>query len=56
MLNNQQIAKLSGETGIDARTIARWYAGFSIWTENAKLLERAAQKLKLPLPKNKQGA
>jgi hypothetical protein len=42
--------KLSGATLLDIRTVVRWEQGEGVTAANVDSLERAARKLKLPLP------
>jgi len=50
MLKNRQIAALTGWTGIDPRTITRWYAGFAVRAETARLLADAVREHDYPRP------
>lgn len=50
MLKNRQIAALTAWTGIDPRTITRWYAGFAVRIDTARRLSDAVREHDLPRP------
>lgn len=50
MLKNRQIVALSHWTGIDSRTIARWYAGFTVRVDSARRLADAVREHDFPRP------
>jgi hypothetical protein len=49
-LTNRQLAALSFWSGVDPRTVTRWYAGFAVRSESIDKLLAAVKKHELPLP------
>jgi hypothetical protein len=50
MLTNRQVAALVHWTGIDPRTITRWYAGFTVRIDSARRIADAVREHDLPRP------
>jgi len=50
MLNARKLASLTHWTGVDPRTITRWYAGFTVRKATAILLADAVREHDFPRP------
>lgn len=50
MLKNKQLTALAGWSGVDTRTITRWYAGFTVRKDTSARLSDAVRELHLPFP------
>jgi hypothetical protein len=50
MLKNRQITALTHWTGIDPRTITRWYAGFAVRIDSSRRLAEAVREHDFPRP------